>query len=148
MADPIDPHTTSRIADCTLVKLARHHHENGNLTVLENCTQMPVEFVRVFYIYDVPAGADRGGHSHYRCHQLLVAISGSFDVTLDDGHQTRTVTLNRPFQALHITPGIWRTMQNFSSGSVCLVLASEHFDESDYVRQYEDFLQLTANKRP
>lgn len=139
-----DPHRTSSIRQCSVIELERHHHANGNLSVVENGPRLPVEFVRAFYIYDVPAGADRGGHSHFHCHQLLVAVAGSFDVTLDDGHSQRTITLNRPYQALHIVPGIWRTMQNFSSGSICLVLASDHYDESDYVRLYSEFKRLTA----
>jgi len=94
------------------------------------------------FIYDVPGGAERGGHSHYTCHEFIIVISGSFDVTIDDGTNQHTYTLNRPNQGLLVVPGIWRTLQNFSSGSVCLALASHHFDEEDYVRDYQEFMGL------
>ncbi len=126
-----------------LINLSQITDRRGNLTAIESAGELiPFEIKRVYYLYDVPAGAERGGHSHRSCHEVLIALSGSFDVTIDDGRRHRTITLNRPFQALHIVPGIWRTLQNFASGSVCLVLASEHYDESDYVRRYLSFLKL------
>jgi len=135
-------HNRSHIDDCRLLSLNRHHHANGNLTAVNNNVDLPFEIKRTFYIYDVPGGASRGGHSHYTCHEFIVAISGSFDVTIDDGTDQYTYTLNRPYQGLLIVPGIWRTLQNFSSGSVCLALASEHFEEEDYVRDYDRFLDI------
>ena len=123
-----------------MVELGKIHDPRGNLTVIESAGEaLPFDIKRVYFLYDVPAGAERGGHSHRRCHEALIAISGSFDVTLDDGVCRRTVTLNRPYQALHIVPGVWRTLDNFSSGAVCLVIASEHYDEGDYIRDYEEF---------
>jgi len=134
-----DLHSITRIEDCRLITLNRHHHENGNLTVVENCQQLPYDVKRTFYIYDVPGGAERGGHSHMTCYEFIIAISGSFDVTIDDGSDHYTYTLNRPYQGLLVVPGIWRTLQNFSSGSICLALASDHYNENDYVRSYEEF---------
>ena len=140
--DRIKIHNKSRISDCHIITLSRHQHANGNLTAINNGVELPFDLQRTFYIYDVPDGAERGGHSHYTCHEFIIAISGSFDVTVDDGTEQRNYTLNRPYQGLLVVPGIWRTLQNFSSGSVCLALASHHFDENDYVREYDDFLKL------
>ena len=142
-----DPHSTSAVANCRLIELDKNHHSNGNLTVVENGEQVPFDVKRCYYLYDVPGGAERGGHPHKQLRQLIVAISGSFDVVLDDGAEKRRFCLNRPYQGLLIVPGIWRTLENFSSGSVCLVLASEHYDEDDYVRDYDDFMQRTLCKR-
>ena len=142
-----DSHTTSCIDQCTLIELGKHHHPNGNLTVVNNSTQVPFDIKRVYYLYDVPGGEERGGHSHKALKQFVVAISGAFDVIIDDGINQRTVTLNRPYMGLLIVPGIWRVINNFSSGAVCLVLASEHYDEADYVRDYDEFKQLTSSKR-
>ena len=125
-----------------IINLPKINDPRGNLTFIEGCKHLPYDFKRVYYLYDVPAGAERGGHSHHQCYEFLIAISGSFDVTLDDGQDKKTFTLNRPYSGLLITPGIWRTLENFASGSVCLVLASDHFDESDYVRNYQEFLKL------
>lgn len=110
-------------------------------TCVEGGNQLPYDAQRVYYLYEAPAGAKRGGHSHTECQEFLVAVSGSFDVIIDDGSNTRRVTLNRPNQGLLITTGIWRTLKNFSSGAVCLVLASHPYDESDYIRQYSAFLK-------
>lgn len=145
MAD-IDLHKTSCIDDCKIIELDKHHHANGNLSVVENGGLVPFDIKRVYYIYDVPGGEERGGHSHKHLRQFIVAISGSFDVVIEDGVNRRTVTLNRPYLGLLIVPGIWRIINNFSSGSVCLVLASDHYDEADYVRDYEEFKQLTSTK--
>ncbi len=147
MTDFTDPHTTSKVDNCRLVELDKNHNSNGNLTVVENGEQVPFDIKRCYYLYDVPGGAERGGHSHRLLRQLIVAISGSFDVVLDDGANQRRFTLNRPYQGLLIVPGIWRVLENFSSGSVCLVLASEHYDEQDYVRDYKEFQRLTSHKR-
>ncbi len=131
---------TSSVYDCTIIELDKHHHQRGNISVVENGKTVPFSTKRVYYLYDVPGGESRGGHAHRNLYQLLVAASGSFSVTLDDGRVKRTFLLNRPYQALLIVPGIWRTLDDFSSGSVCLVLASEHYDEADYIREYGDFL--------
>lgn len=141
-----DEHRTSRVEDCELIELGKNHHANGNLTVVENGMQVPFDIKRVYYLYDVPGGEERGGHSHKALKQFIVAISGAFDVVIDDGINQRTITLNRPYQGLLIVPGIWRVINNFSSGAVCLVLASEHYDEADYVRDYQEFKQLTSTK--
>lgn len=141
-----DGHRTSRVEDCELIELGKNHHANGNLTAVENEMQVPFDIKRVYYLYDVPGGEERGGHSHKALKQFIVAISGAFDVVIDDGINQRTITLNRPYQGLLIVPGIWRVINNFSSGAVCLVLASEHYDEADYVRDYQEFKQLTSTK--
>ena len=141
-----DGHRTSRVEYCELIELGKNHHANGNLTVVENEMQVPFDIKRVYYLYDAPGGEERGGHSHKALKQFIVAISGAFDVVIDDGINQRTITLNRPYQGLLIVPGIWRVINNFSSGAVCLVLASEHYDEADYVRDYQEFKQLTSTK--
>ncbi|WP_290699562.1 FdtA/QdtA family cupin domain-containing protein [Lacinutrix sp.] len=112
----------------------------GNLCVIEN-NVLPYKVERVYYLFDVPSDASRGGHSHIACHELLVALSGSFDVVIKDGESTKTVTLNKPDKGLLIVDGIWRALENFSSGAVCLVLASEVYDETDYIRDYTAFLK-------
>lgn len=142
-----DLHKTSNINQCRLIDFDKHHHANGNLTVVENCEQVPFDIKRVFYIYDVPGGEERGGHSHKMLQQVIIAISGAFDVLVDDGNEQNNYTLNRPYQGLLVPPGIWSKQHNFSSGSVCLVLASDHYDEADYVRDYDEFLELTSIKR-
>lgn len=131
---------TSTVNDCTLIELDKHAHEKGNITVVENGVDVPFDIKRIYYLYDIPGGETRGGHAHYGLKQLIVAVSGSFDVQLDDGNEKRTFTLNRPYQGLLVTPGLWRELENFSSGSVCLVLASLEYDEADYIRSYNDFL--------
>ena len=130
------------VFDCTLITLDKHHHDNGNLSVVEGDATLPFPIRRVYYLYDVPGGESRGGHAHKELYQLIVAVSGSFDVTLDDGFVKRTFSLNRSYQGLLVVPGIWRELNNFSSGSVCLVLASLIYDESDYIRNYDDFLEF------
>ncbi len=134
------------INQCKLITLERHHHVNGNLTVVEDRNEVPFKIKRVYYLYDIPGGEERGGHAHKALYQLIVAISGSFTVNITDGKEAKSITLNRPYEALLIVPGIWRTLNNFSSGSVCAVIASEHYDESDYIRNYDEFISLTANE--
>lgn len=141
----MNTHATSDICCCGIIDLNRHRHANGSLTVFENGAEAsPFDVRRVFYLYDVPADASRGGHSHHAAQELIVALSGSFDVVLDDGkHEPRRFTLNRPYRGLYIPAGIWRTLDNFSGGSVCMVLTSERYDEADYVRDYDKFKILT-----
>ncbi|MBD8084609.1 sugar 3,4-ketoisomerase [Chryseobacterium caseinilyticum] len=133
------------VEDCEIVELPIVHNENGNITVLENNINIPFDIKRVYYLYDVPMGAERGGHSHYQLQQYVVAASGSFNFILDDGVNKREVFLNHPNKALHIKPGIWREMKDFSSGSICLVLASMEYTEKDYIREYKDFLNYRKN---
>lgn len=132
---------------CKIITLERHHHVNGNLTVVEDHNEVPFKIKRVYYLYDIPGGEERGGHAHKALYQLIVAISGSFTVNITDGRESKSITLNRPYEALLIVPGIWRTLDNFSSGSVCAVIASEHYDESDYIRNYNEFLLLTSKEQ-
>jgi dTDP-4-dehydrorhamnose 3,5-epimerase-like enzyme len=131
------------IHDAITLDIAKVHDTRGNLSVLEG-NAVPFEMKRVYYLYDIPSGASRGGHSHKMQQELLVALSGSFDVILNDGNEQKTVTLNKPNVGLLIVNGIWRELQNFSSGSVCLVLASDVFEEEDYIRDFEDF-KLSKN---
>lgn len=127
------------IYDCSIIELPRLKNRAGNITVANNNDNIPFEVKRVFYIYDIPGGEDRGAHAHKDCHQFLVAVSGSFEVEMDDGTNKRTITLNRPYYGLHIPPGIWSAEKGFSSGAVCLVLASHKYDEKDYLREYQEF---------
>lgn len=132
----------STVYDCTVIELDRHHSDRkGNISVVENGRDVPFNVKRTYYLYDVPGGESRGGHAHKELRQLIIAASGSFTVTLDDGHVKRTFTLNRPYQGLYVVPGIWRTLDDFSSGAVCLVLASEKYDAADYIRDYNEFLE-------
>lgn len=126
-----------------LISIPKIEDNRGNLSVIEHDV-VPFEIKRVYYLYDVPSGAERGGHSHKEQKEFLIALSGSFDVILNDGTEKKTVTLNKPFEGLLINPGIWRELNNFSSGSVCLVIASAVFDESDYIRAFEDFISFKA----
>ncbi|HOS17099.1 MAG TPA: FdtA/QdtA family cupin domain-containing protein [Bacteroidales bacterium] len=128
------------VYDCSIIELDKHHHVKGNITVVENNTTIPFEVKRTYYLYDVPGGESRGGHAHKELSQLIIAASGSFRVTLDDGNVKRSFLLNRPYQGLYIVPGIWRELDDFSSGSVCLVLASHGYDEKDYIRNYNEYL--------
>ena len=133
------------VYDCSVIELSKNNFPQGNLTVIENFVNVPFEVKRVFYTYDIPGGESRGAHAHKFCHQFLVAVCGCFEVVLDDGINKRTVTLNRPFYGLHIPPGIWASEQGYSSGSVCLVLASEKYDASDYIRDYHEFINFKDN---
>ena len=129
------------VFDCTMVELDKHHSDRkGNLTVVENGKTLPFDVKRVYYLYDVPGGENRGAHAHKELSQLIIAASGSFTVTLDDGKCKRSYFLNRPYQGLYIKPGMWRDLEDFSSGAVCMVLASDVYKKEDYIRNYEDFL--------
>ena len=131
------------VYECSIIELDRHHSDRkGNISVVENLITVPFNIKRVYYLYDVPGGEDRGAHAHKELKQLIIAASGSFDVTLDDGNVKRTFNLNRPYHGLLIVPGIWRDLKNFSSGAVCLVLASNIYDENDYIRNYLEFINL------
>ena len=132
------------VFDCSVIDLGKINFEEGNLTVVEN-DNFPFAIKRIFYLYDIAGGESRGAHSHKECHQFLIAASGSFEVQLDDGQYKRQVFLNRPNIGLHIPPGIWASEINFSSGAICLVLASHVYNEKDYVRDYEEY-QLQKNK--
>ncbi|MBO5720174.1 MAG: WxcM-like domain-containing protein [Bacteroidales bacterium] len=129
------------ISDCKVIELGKYYRPNGNLTAVEGANnEIGFDIKRVYYIYDVPAASDRGGHAHKNLMQLIVAVSGSFDVLVDDGRRIKTITLNRPNVGLLLPPGIWREIKNFSSGAVTLVLASAPYDETDYVRTYAKFM--------
>lgn len=130
----------SRIADCRIIELPKIADPRGNLTFIEEKNHIPFEIKRVFYLYDVPTGEDRGSHAHRQLHQFLICLSGSFDVCIDDGIDKAIIHLNRPWKGLHIPPMIWAAEVNFDPGSVCLVITSELFDESDYYRKYDEFL--------
>jgi len=129
------------VFDCSLCELNKMHDKEGNLTFMYENVHVPFPINRVFYSYDIPGGEDRGAHAHKHCHQFIIAASGCFEVALDDGINKRTVLLNRPFWGLHVPPGIWASEQGFSSGSICLVLASEGYSEDDYIRNYDDYLE-------
>lgn len=128
------------VYNCTIIEMDKHHHKKGNITVVENNKTVPFEMKRAYYLYDVPGGEARGGHAHKDLYQLIVAASGSFDVVLNDGNVKRTFTLNRPYHGVYVVPGIWRELNNFSSGAVCLVMASHPFDKDDYIREYDEYL--------
>ena len=123
-----------------IIRLSKISDPRGNLTVAQCPDNIPFDIRRVYWTYDIPAGESRGGHAHKQCREVVIAVSGSFTVTLDDGKERRTYLLNRPYEGLIIETGIWRTLDDFSSGAVCLVLASREFDENDYIRSYEKYL--------
>lgn len=140
---PIGKHS---VQDCGIIELDRHHSpRKGDISVVENGKEVPFDVKRIYYLYDVPGGADRGGHAHKDLYQLIVAASGAFTVVLDDGTNKKAYTLNRPYQGLLVKPGIWRTLTDFSSGSICMVLASELYDECDYIREYDAY-QIYRNQ--
>lgn len=132
-----------RVFDCNIIHLPRIHSREGNITPIQNMVEVPFEIKRVYYLYDIPGGESRGGHAHKNLEQFIIAITGSFDVTLDDGINKKTIQLNRAYLGLQIRPGIWRHISNFSSGAICLVLASEEYDESDYIRDYKEYKGYT-----
>lgn len=128
------------IENCRMVDLPKISDPRGNLTFIEGKNHIPFDIQRVYYLYDVPGGAERGGHAHKDLHQLIIAMSGSFDVVLNDGNTQKRIHLNRSYTGLYVCPMIWRELDNFSSGSVCMVLASNKYDESDYYRNYQEFI--------
>lgn len=130
------------VHNCNVMELPKLHNRAGNITVVQNGLAMPFDVRRIYYLYDVPGGSERGGHAHKALYQLIVAVSGSFDVILDDGVNKKIIQLNRPYYGLLVIPGIWRELVNFSSGAVCLVLASEKFNPDDYIRDYSVFKQF------
>jgi hypothetical protein len=131
---------------CNVVELSKIHNRAGNLTIIQNGEHQPFNIRRVYYLYDVPGGSERGGHAHKKLQQLIVAASGSFDVILDDGTGKKIIQLNRPYYGLLIVPGIWREIVNFSSGAICLVLASEKYDSEDYIRDYKLYREWKSLK--
>lgn len=131
---------TTTVYDCNVIQLPKIHNPAGNITAVNNDQEVPFTVKRVYYLYDLPGGESRGGHAHKELHQLIVAASGSFDLIVDDGRVKRTVNLSRPYVGLYLPPGLWRELNNFSSGAICLVLASEIYSEEDYIRDYEEFI--------
>lgn len=136
----------STIYDCKIVDLRKISDPRGNLTVVEENVDVPFDIKRVYYLYDVPGGAERGAHAHIALYQLIIAASGSFTVILNDSKNTKIFNLNRPYQGLLVVPGVWRDINNFSSGAVCLVLASEKYIAEDYIRNYSDFIKYKRNE--
>jgi len=132
------------IDNCHLINLPKITDPRGNLSFIEGGQHIPFDIKRVYYLYDVPGGSDRGSHAHKNLHQFIVAMSGSFDVVLDDGKDKKRFQLNRSYRGLYVCPMMWRDLDNFSSGAVCMVLASTHYDEKDYIRDYSQFLSLTG----
>jgi hypothetical protein len=132
------------IDDCRIIQLPKISDPRGNLTFIEGSGHVPFNIQRVYYLYDVPGGSERGGHAHKALHQLIIAMSGSFDVQLDDGEKRKQFHLNRSYYGLYVCPMIWRELDNFSSGSVCMVLASNRYDENDYFRSYSEFQQARS----
>jgi len=129
-----------KLSKCQIYDLPRINDPRGNLTFVEANRHIPFDIRRVYYLYDVPGGAERGGHAHKALHQLIIAMSGSFDIHLDDGYAKKTIHLNRSYNGLYVCPMIWREIDNFSSGAVCMVLASDYYDENDYYRDYALFI--------
>ena len=141
--DPLEGNKNNSVFDCTILELDRHHSDRkGNLTVVENGATLPFDVKRVYYLYDVPGGENRGSHAHKELSQLIIAASGSFTVTLDDGECKRSFFLNRPYQGLYVKPGMWRDLVDFSSGAVAMVLASDVYKKEDYIRDYSDFVNF------
>ncbi len=131
--------SVSDIHSCNVVELTKIHNPAGNITIIQNGNDQPFIIRRVYYLYDVPGGSERGGHAHKKLYQLIIAASGSFDVILDDRHNKKIIQLNRPYFGLLVVPGIWREIVNFSSGAICLVMASDKYDPEDYIRDYTNF---------
>lgn len=127
------------VYDCSIIELPKINNRAGNITPVHGNKEIPFDIQRIFYLYDIPGGESRGAHAHKECHQFLIAASGAFEIDLDDGNTKRTISLNRPNFGLHIPPGIWAAEKGFSSGAICLVLASHKYNEVDYIRKYEDY---------
>lgn len=136
----------SSINDCHIIDLPKINSDDGSITAINGNSEIPFPINRVYYLYDIPSGEERGGHAHKQLQQLIVAASGSFDIVLKDSHSEKIVSLNRPDKGLLLMPGIWRELNNFSSGSICLVLASAEYDETDYFRDYTDFIKYKNDK--
>lgn len=136
----------SSVFDCSTITLPKNHQINGHLTAVSNGVEMPFDVKRIYYLYDIPGGISRGGHGHKELQQLIIALSGSFDLIVDDGKIKRTFHLSRPYTGVFIPAGLWRELNNFSSGSICFVLASELYDEADYFRNYDAFLEWKTSK--
>lgn len=134
----------TNIYSCDIIHFKKIGDRNGHISFVNNNEEIPFSIKRIFYLYDIPGGESRGGHAHKDCHQFLIASSGSFEVLLDDGVKKRQVLLNRPDMGLHIPPGIFASEINFSSGAICLVLASHKYDESDYIRSYDEYINYTT----
>ena len=132
----------STVNDCKIIQLSKIHNRAGNITIIENNLDIPFEVKRIYYLYDIPSNETRGGHAHKELYQLIIGASGSFNINLNDGVDDKTIFLNRPDFGLLILPGIWRDLSDFSSGSVCLVFASEIYSENDYIRDYDEFITL------
>ena len=132
----------SSVYDCSIIKLSKIQNRAGNITIVESNQNVPFDIKRIYYLYDIPGGESRGGHAHKNLYQLIVAVGGSFEILLDDGINKKVVRLNRPDIALMIVPGIWRELFEFSSGAISMVLASEKYDENDYIRNYKTFTKL------
>jgi hypothetical protein len=137
---------TSSVFDCNVLPLSKISNRDGNITIVEANNHVPFDIQRIYYLYDIPGGASRGGHAHKDLYQLIIAASGSFNILLDDGKNKKVVHLNRPNYGLLVVPGIWRELSEFSSGGICMVLASSKYDESDYLRDYNDFKNVKLCK--
>ena len=137
---------TTKTNDCKLITIDQIGDRRGHISVVENNKEVPFEVKRIYYLYDVPSGEERGGHAHKDLEQLIIAVSGSFDVIVGDGETEKTFSLNRPNKGLYFTSGLWRKINNFSSGAICLVLASHKYDEKDYIRNYNEFLSYKIDK--
>ena len=137
----------SSVYDATMIELPKVHNVAGNITAIDNADSvLPFDIKRVYYLYDVPGGENRGAHAHRELEQLIIAASGSFDITLDDGNTRRTFNLSRPYLGLYMPAGLWRELDNFSSGAICLVMASRPYEEQDYIRDYQTFKTLKENQ--
>lgn len=133
------------VFDCGLIHFPRIQNRAGNITAVQNGIELPFSVKRIYYLYDIPGGEDRGAHAHYNLEQVVIAASGSFDITIDDGRNKKTVQLNRPYYGLHILPGLWRDISNFSSGAILLVMASQVYQPEDYIRTYDDYLKYRSS---
>ena len=132
------------VFDCNIIHLPKIYRPAGSITAVQNNIEVPFAIKRIYYLYDIPGGESRGAHAHQNLEQLVIAASGSFDITIDDGRNKKTVSLNRPYMGLHIKPYIWRDISNFSSGAITVVLASQLYDAKDYIRDYEEFLKFRS----